>query len=178
MTYDDEHLVTLQSGTWPGLAEAITAAGHILENNNGDWYANDAAAVQAIIDGYTPAMALSFAKAQATVEVSRIAKQVFDAAVVDTSPAEMAGWSILREEAKQYAVSGNEEDCPAIAFEAQQRGVSVPSLVERVQANVVKFDALRATIAGISGKHRDTITSLQTLEQVLSYDYTTDWPEV
>lgn len=37
-----------------GLHEAVRAAGHRLEQVNGQWLADDAAAVQAIIDGYDP----------------------------------------------------------------------------------------------------------------------------
>lgn len=38
----------------PGLHAAIRAAGHALYQENGEWIASDAVAVQAIIDGYDP----------------------------------------------------------------------------------------------------------------------------
>jgi hypothetical protein len=178
MTYDDDHSVTLAPGNWPGLAEAISSAGHVLENNNGHWYADDAPAAQAIIDAFTPQMALDFAKAQATMEVNKIAKRLFDAAVANNSRGETAGWSTLRAEMLAYKASGNEADCPWIAMEAADRGISVAALAAKVEGNAARFEVLRAAIAGKSGRHRDNIAALTDVESVLTYDYTTDWPEV
>lgn len=156
-----------------GLHLAISAAGHALSQVDGAWVSSDDLAVQTIIDGYT----LDQCKAEARAKVDAHAKELFDRAVSGISAAEMAGWPILRAEAKLYALTGSEADCPAIAFEAQMRGVTVSALAAKVQANTVKFDALRAAIAGASGKHRDAIAALALFEAVLAYDYTTGWPE-
>lgn len=157
-----------------GLHDAIQRAGHWLVETADGWQSSDDVAVQAIIDGYT----LDQCKADVRAGIERHARELFDKAVAGVSPAEMAGWPILRAEAKIYAQTGSESDCPAIAFEAQMRGVTVQALAAKVQANTVKFDSLRAVIAGVSGKHRDAISAMTTFEQVLSYDYATDWPAV
>lgn len=156
-----------------GLHLAIAASGQSLTQIDGEWQASDEDAVQSIIDGYT----LDQCKADVKAKIEAHAKELFDRAVAGVSAAEMAGWPILRAEAKLYAVTGNEVDCPAIAFEAQNRGITVPALAAKVQANTVKFDALRAAIAGVSGKHRDAIAALRSFEAVLAYDYLTAWPE-
>lgn len=172
MIYDQNHRVTLPATVPPGLGEAIQAAGRRIENNNGLWYADDATAVQALIDGYS----LADAKAFVVNAVIGYAKTVFDRAIASISAGEMAGWPILRAEALAYSASGNESDCPSIAQEAEVRGITVAALVAKVLANAAYFNALRAQISGVSGKHRDAINALATIADVASYDYTTGWP--
>ena len=171
MMYDQNHQVTLPAIVPPGLGEAIQAAGHRIENNNGIWYADDATAVQALIDGYS----LATAKAFVAFAVIAYAKTVFDRAIASISAGEMAGWPILRAEALAYNASGNEADCPSIVQEAAVRGITVSVLSAKVIANATYFNALRAQISGVSGKHRDAINAMTTIADVASYDYTTGW---
>jgi hypothetical protein len=171
MIYDKAHGVTIPPGAYPGLNEAVTAAGHALECNNGDWYASDAAAVQQIIDGFT----LANAKSDCVARVNAIAKQQFDKAIAGYSSAEVAGWPILRAEAIAYNADAS-ASVPAITQEAQERGVTVAELVAKVTANAATFDTLRATIAGTSGRHRDAIANAADFAELLAYDFTAGWP--
>ena len=155
-----------------GLHIAIMRAGHHIEQINNQWVANDVGAVQAIINAYP----LSATKAEVIAAINDLAKQKFDAAVAGISAAEMSGWSILRAEAIAYGVSQYEADCPSIAAESVSRGVSVAALVAKVNANAAGFNALRAAIAGASGKHRDAVAALDTFDGVLAYDYQSGWP--
>lgn len=155
----------------PGVMAAISAAGHTLYLQDNAWVASDEAAVQDIIDGYT----LDQAKECLVARIHAKAKAVFDRAIAGVSAGEMAGWPILRAEANAYAAD-NTVAVPAITAEAAQRGVTVPELVAKVQANAAHFDALRAGIAGTSGKHRDEVSLLVTFEELAAYDYGTDWP--
>lgn len=57
-----------------GLHDAITAAGHVLREENGVWVSSDDAAVQAIIDAYDP-VAVQREALRAAVAADRIARQ-------------------------------------------------------------------------------------------------------
>lgn len=59
MDYTPENLVSFPAGHPAGLDETIRAAGHDVEHHNGQAYADDAAAVQAIINGYDSATFLA-----------------------------------------------------------------------------------------------------------------------
>jgi len=156
-----------------GLHEAVAAAGQWLRQVDGAWISSDDAAVQALIDGY----ALDQAKAYACARVIEIAGEYFTQAAANVTPAEMAGWPILRAEALAYS-AGSGEPCPSMTEEARSRGCTVAELAAKVMANTRRFDALRAAIAGTSGSHRDAINALETFEQISSYDYSSGWPEV
>lgn len=91
--------------------------------------------------------------------------------VADTSPAEMASWTLKLTEAR--AGGG-----PMLALEAQYRGISEESLIEKILGNAQGLAAAEAMIAGISGKHADAINALDSIEAVCAYDMRTDWPEV
>lgn len=155
-----------------GLYEAIAAAGHAVWTHDGARYASDAAAVRAVIAGYT----LDAVKNRINAMIEDLAKSKFDAAISGVSAGEMAGWPILKAEADAYSLSGNEADCPSIAAEATARAVTVQMLASRVLANSANYSALRAAIAGVSGRHRDAIYSLDTAEAVAAYNYTEGWP--
>ena len=154
-----------------GLHAKIAKAGFMLREENGDWISSDDAAVQAIIDGYS----LTDAKAHKAAEITAFAKEQFDKAIAGISAGEMAGWPILRAEALAYTASGDEADCPSIVQEAADRGITVETLVAKVNANAAYFNGLRAKIAGASGKHRDAVNELTTFDEVVAYDYSAGW---
>lgn len=156
-----------------GLHEAIAAAGHSLMQIGAEWVASADVAVQAIIDSYT----LDQAKASKCAAVIDKSREYFERATSTVAAAEMAGWPILRAEAMAYNAS-NTAACPAMTIEAQARGCTIQELVAKVTSNTQRFDALRAAIAGTSGKHRDAINALATFEQVAAYNFNTGWPEV
>lgn len=156
-----------------GLHSAIVAAGHSLMQVDGAWVADDAAAVQAIIDSYT----LADAKAARCAQVVVKATGLFNEAISGYSRGELAGWPILRAEALAYIADAG-ADVPNIALEAQARGCDVPTLVAKVLANAQFYDAMRAQIAGNSGRHRDAIMALADFDAIAGYDFSTGWPEV
>lgn len=157
-----------------GLFDAIATAGHSVCLFDGVWQVSDEVAVQAIINGYT----LDDARDERCAKVDQHAKKLFDQAVAGVSAAEMAGWPLLAEQAKLYNVAQDESVAPAIVTEASFRGVEVQVLVDKVLEKAQLFNLLRAAIAGVSGKHRDAIKALDTFDDILNYDYSTDWPEV
>lgn len=154
-----------------GLHQAISKAGHSLRQENGIFVSSDDDAVQAIIDGYT----LAQAQASKCLEVDKHAQTKFDNAVSGVSPAEMAGWSILREEQIKYEASGNTDDCPSIVSEAQVRGITVNALAAKVKGNAAQFNFLRASIAGTAGKHKDAIKFTVTFDEVSAYSFNVGW---
>jgi len=114
---------------------------------------------------------LSEAKENRFVVVDLVAASLRNRATYNTSPAEMASWPIKLEEA-------NAGGGPLLALEASYRGISEAELVTKVLDNAQQLSTLEAQIAGVSGMHRDVISSLTTIEEVCAYDMRSGWPEV
>jgi hypothetical protein len=157
-----------------GLHDAVRAAGYRLEQVNGVWVADDATAVQAIIDGYTLAQAIAYRQA----ECLSIAKALRDRVIAGISAGEMAGWPIKLAEARAFAADPAGAQTPMLAAEAAVRGVTVADLVAKVGGNSTRFAALEAAIGGADGRHRDTLAAMTTFDDVAAYDLTTGWPVV
>lgn len=154
------------------LQDKIRAAGHWLAEVDGVWQADDADAVQVIIDAFDVA-ALANARA-ANVEALATAKR--NAVVAPYSPGEMASWPIKRAEALAYQAGGNSADAPNLNAEANARGMALSTLVGKVLQDAARFAGIEAAIAGTSGRHRDAIKAMTTHEQIMAYDYSTGWP--
>lgn len=157
-----------------GLHERIRAAGHSLAQVDGVWVADDAAAVQALIDAYTPADAAAYL----CTAISAHAKALRDRVVAAISPGEMASWAIKRAEMLAYAASGNAADAPLLAAEATARGCPLVEIVSRVQGSAAAFAALEAAISGAAGRHRDTVKALATHAEIAAYDWSAGWPPI
>lgn len=157
-----------------GLHEAVCASGHRLEQVNGVWMADDATAVQAIIDGYTLAQAVAHRQA----ECLAIAKSLRDKVISGISAGEMAGWPIKLSEARAFVADPTGAQTPMLAAEAAARGVTVAELVSKVGGNSARFAALEAAIGGTDGSHRDALAKLSTFDDVAAYDLTAGWPVV
>lgn len=154
------------------LHDKIRAAGHWLAEVDGVWQADDAEAVQAIIDAFDVA-ALANARA-AKIEALATAKR--NTVVAPYSPGEMASWPIKRAEALAYQASGNSADAPNLSVEASARGMALSTLAGKVLQDAARFAGIEAAIAGTSGRHRDAIKAMTTHEQIMAYDYSTGWP--
>lgn len=157
-----------------GLHDAVRSAGHMLIQRDGHWLADDAAAVQAIIDGYALAQAIAHRQA----ECLAIAKGLRDKAIAGISPGEMAGWPIKLAEARAYSADPSTAQTPMLSAEAAARGVTVAELVGKVGGNSARFAALEAAIGGTDGRHRDALSALTTFEDLAAYDLTVGWPMV
>jgi hypothetical protein len=162
----------------PGLYDAIVAAGYYVEHTQNGTFADDAAAVQKIVDSYTSGTALAFAKAAKTREILQHAKYLRDKVVATISAGEMASWGIKRDEALRFDVDGELPESALLALEAMQRGLALADLVAKVKSNGARFEAAEAAIAGADGRHRDTVAVLGAVDQVVNYNYLTGWPEV
>ena len=110
------------------------------------------------------------AKADRVRIIEACAASLRNKMVADTSPAEMASWTLKLTEAQ--AGGG-----PMLALEAQYRGISEASLIEKILSNAQNLASAEAMIAGVSGKHSDTINALTSIEEVCAYDMRSDWPE-
>jgi hypothetical protein len=158
-----------------GLHDTIIAAGHWLHFDTArGWVASDEKAVQPIIDAYP----LDNLKAVRQDEVRAYAKGLKDKALANVSSGEVAWWATKLTEAKTYGSSKDPVDAPMLSAEALSRGISLDDLVLKVQANAEYFQGLEQEISAYDGKHRDTIASMQTFEDVLNYDITAGWPAI
>lgn len=91
------------------------------------------------------------------------------------SAQEMASWSIKVAEARAILDGG---DGGILAMEAQFRGVEPEALAQKVMTKASLMEGLEAACAGVSGRHRDHIATLETAEDILAYDWRAFWPEV
>lgn len=124
-----------------------------------------------------PAFSIADAQTARCDDVYAVAKRLFDLAIADNSRGELAAWPILVQEATAYQANAA-ASVPNITAEAQARGCTVADLAQRVLANAAQYQALRAQIAGVSGKHRDAISALTDFDAIADYDYSAGWPEV
>jgi hypothetical protein len=128
MTYDDAHQITFPPGTYHGLGDALAAAGLALENNNGNWYANDPQAVLAFIASYDPLPAQRKAL-WASVADDRIRRQQLG--VPYTFPDGQAGTIQTRNEQDLLNING----LATRALMAQAAGVTDPVFGFRDEEN-------------------------------------------
>lgn len=152
-----------------GLHAAIIAAGHTLVQHNGAWIASDPAAVQTIINNYS----LAQTKAEVKQAVDAHAAGLRDAKTRGVSPAEMASWALKKIEAADFRRG---VAAPMLSAEALSRGVTVNSIVTRVENNATAYMHAESAIAGAAGRHKDAIDALTTFADVLAYNWRNGWP--
>ena len=157
-----------------GLHTLIASSGYNLYCEAGVWLCSDEVAVQAIIDAYP----LSDTITEVKDNIDLFARAIFDKATATNSAGEMAGWGNLRNEYLSYIAGATQANCKYITAESTFRNVTFDSLVSKIAANVAKFDYLRALIAGKAGFHKDAVSALATFDGVLTYNWTTGWPEI
>lgn len=109
------------------------------------------------------------------VSANNLANYKRGAITAGISPAEMAGWSIKRQEAIGYQTSGVSV-APNLVAEAQVRGIPIGALVQKVLANANQLLALESAIAGRRGAIQDAALAATTTEQLLAIDVNAGWP--
>ncbi|MGT2493151.1 hypothetical protein ACU4GD_28235 [Cupriavidus basilensis] len=77
---------------------------------------------------------LEAAQAITLAAIESLAKSKRDAVVADYSPAEMSAWSMKRAEALEFGASQDAAGAPALAMEAQVRGIPLSELIDKVLA--------------------------------------------
>lgn len=158
-----------------GLFRAIETAGHYLYQRDNVWIASDDVAVQSIIDAYP----LSSYQAEIRAAIDAYASDIRAQATAGVSPAEMSGWALKVAEARAYQQTGNPLDAaPLLTIEASIRGIQLSDIVTRVLQNAQSLATLEATIAGVSGKHKDAVKSCASFAEVALYDWRAGWPNV
>jgi hypothetical protein len=165
-----------------GLWREIDAAGQWLRQDNRVWVCSDEQAVQAIIDAYP----LSATIAEKKAEIDEYAKELRIKATGGMSP-EQSSWAIKSAQAQKYSATSNPADASLLAAEAAYRGDTLQSVVDRVLANAGGLLEMEARIAGVAGKHKDSVTAMlidnptaDDFRAVLDYDYKSDaeWPSL
>ena len=119
----------------------------------------------------TEFQSLAEAQADRSAVVDLIAASLRDKATAGVSPAEMSSWPLK-------LAAANAGGSPMLALEAQYRGITEAALIAFVLGSAAQLSQLEAVIAGVSGKHRDAINALTTIEKVCAYDMRSDWPGV
>lgn len=112
---------------------------------------------------------LAEAQADRSAVVDMVAASLRNQATAGTSPAEMSSWPLK-------LAAANAGGGPMLALEAQCRGITEAELIALVLGSAAQLSQLEAVIAGVSGKHRDAIAAMTTIEEVCAYDMRADWP--
>lgn len=95
--------------------------------------------------------------------------------VAQYAPAEMASWPVLLAECKAYAISANPVDTPFCQAEADDSGVDLQSVINRVTANANAYAAFLAQVKGARTRHKLAIAGMQAPE-IFAYDWRDGWP--
>ena len=114
---------------------------------------------------------LAEAQADRSAVVDQVAASLRGRATAGVSPAEMSSWPLK-------LAAANAGGGAMLQLEAQYRGITEAALIALVLDSAAQLSQLEAIIAGVSGKHRDAIAALGTIEEVCAYDMRADWPEV
>lgn len=155
-----------------GMHLYIAAHGYEMWNMNGLYYSNDDVAVQALIDAYGAQDAIAHQK---TVIKDR-ARVYYDKLIEPYSAGEMSQWDTLRYEALYYTQTNDPDTCPTIKKEAEDRGIEIQALVSKIMDKSALFRGVRSAIAANSGRHRDIVSTLTDLGEVIAYDFSGGWP--
>lgn len=121
-----------------------------------------------------PAPDLEYVRAEKLAEVELLAAEQRRRVTAPSSPSEMASWTEKLRQARAH--DGTDASAPMLALEAHARGISTADIVGRIVANADAFTRAEAVIAGTSGRHRDRIAALATVDEILAYDITAGWP--
>lgn len=172
----------LNINNWPGLIEKIESGGYQInqvnnmlvgvrksDNVTGVIVDNE---IETIINNFTVQDSATFV----CQKIEALATKKRNIVIAPFSAGEMSSWPIKRAEATLYNQTLNSSDAPYLSNEAAIRGVTLSTLVSKVITDATRFSNIEAAIAGTSGRHRDTVKSFTTFEQVMTYDYTTGWP--
>lgn len=159
---------------FPKCMDKIATSGHWLMYVDDVIYCSSEQEVQGIIDSYT----LEMAKTDISENIAKHAKELRDKVVSNISAAEMASWPLKVQEAETFVKTNDPNNCPLLFMEASVRGITLAALVAKVQENSSRLSSLEAFISGVDGRHRDTVSALQTFEEIADYDYTVGWPGV
>lgn len=155
-----------------GLHEAIRDAGHALVEENGIWLADDALAVQAIIDGYD---ALSAARASKWEEIKVKREAVKYAGV----PIASVGKTIDTDEGartQQLGLVLMGAAMPAALrwkFADNTMVPMTPALAQEVLATTAARDT---AVFSVAEGYRATINAMTDWQAVLNLDISAGWP--
>lgn len=114
-------------------------------------------------------------KTEVVNQVEDIARVKRDMLVANYSAGEMASWSIKRTEALAFQTSNDPATAPNLASEAQRRGISLASLVEKVMLKAAQLSYLESEIAGHCGALQDLANAVENEADLLAIDLETGW---
>lgn len=116
---------------------------------------------------------LDEAKAYACNEIEKAAAVMRENLLNPISPFEASSWPIKQAEAVKVITGG---ESAIIDAEATARGITAEQLADKIMSKATQLAFLEAQIAGASGKHRDAINALTTIEEVQNYHPGEGWP--
>lgn len=118
------------------------------------------------------------AKRQRNFEINAYAAGLRNKAVQGRSSGEMASWAIKLNEARNFQASADPLQAPTLDAIAQIRGITIGALAQKVIDQATPFLQAEAYIDGVRGKHCDTVEALETIQDLLAYDWHSGWPSI
>lgn len=147
------------------------------------------------LDPVGQAADLAEAKAQRCTEINAYAASLRNKVIAGRSTGEMASWALKLFDA--MAVAGSQPSPFGAVLSTLQtalglpttptsynhavamvRGITEAQHVNLVLAQAVPFMAAEAAIDGNRGKHCDAINALSAIPDIVTYDWSTGWPEI
>ena len=174
MDYIAENLVTLPSPIPVGLCETVSAAGHQLECHNGQFYADSAAAVQGIINGYTAANALSWAQSKRLADLADMRWEK------ETGGTIWNGVTLATDDRSKIMIEGARSSAEANSAYTVNWKVVPGQFSTLTAAQIISAsDQVRAHVQGCFDNEKalsEQIMGLADPGQVLSFDISGGWP--
>ncbi len=138
---------------------------------------------------------LSEAKTKRTDEINAYAAGQRNQLISGRSPGEMASWAVklldalavLQQQNSPYApiladiatIAGLQTTPNSInAAMAEIRGITEAEYVQKVIVRSSPYIAAELVIDAIRGKHCDAIMAMTTVEEIITYNWRTDWPAI
>lgn len=115
-------------------------------------------------------------KTYLTAQIEQHAVDLRAMYIGNTSPAEMASWTLKVAEAVKYNATQVATDAPMLTLEATARGIDLQQLVDKVVYKASLMSQLEAVVSGNAGRHTDAIKQLTDIQQLYAYDWSTGWP--
>lgn len=120
-------------------------------------------------------VSLTEAIAQMQLKIQTHAQSLLEEAVAGYRDVERDTWFGKEREAVDFLASGDTSHCPYLEIEARKAGVPLEVLAQIVANKAVSLKVYTSVVLGNRSYHVRTVGSLQTVAEVLEYDYSQGW---
>ncbi len=106
---------------------------------------------------------------QKQAEITAAADAILSEAIEPYHAGERDAWALKRLAALRFLETGEIE--PILQIEAESRQVPIAALAQRIIAKSEEYGNLQARVVGLREFHRSTVAKLQSVEDVMGYEW-------